>query len=78
MKVFTTNEVRRKGLKAIARSVFRYLSDCEYIYVSFDVDSLGCVYLAAAPARPVSNGLKERGSGRSYFQVHAAPQDLLF
>jgi len=35
MKVITTGEVRRKGPENISRSVFRYLSDCEYIYVSF-------------------------------------------
>src|SRR6187402_2058644 len=35
MKIITTSEVRRKGPEQVARSVFRYLSDCEYIYVSF-------------------------------------------
>jgi arginase len=59
MKVFTTNEVRRKGPEAIARSVFRYLSDCEYIYVSFDVDSLDAS-ISRGTGTPVSNGLKER------------------
>ncbi|WP_346318331.1 arginase [Chitinophaga sp. YIM B06452] len=59
MKVFTTNEVRRKGPEAIARSVFRYLSDCEYIYVSFDVDSLDAS-ISRGTGTPVSNGLRER------------------
>ncbi|MHB1922817.1 MAG: arginase [Chitinophagaceae bacterium] len=59
MKVFTTGEVRRKGSENIARSVFRYLSDCELIYVSFDVDSLDSS-LSKGTGTPVSNGLKER------------------
>ena len=59
MKVFTTNEVRSKGPEAIARSVFRYLSDCEYIYVSFDVDSLDAS-ISRGTGTPVSNGLRER------------------
>jgi arginase len=59
MKVITTNEVRRKGPENISRSVFRYLSDCEYIYVSFDVDSLDSS-ISKGTGTPVSNGLRER------------------
>ncbi|MGE7777271.1 arginase [Chitinophaga sp. NPDC101104] len=59
MKVITTNEVRRKGAEAVARSVFRYLHDCEYIYVSFDVDSLDAS-ISRGTGTPVSNGLRER------------------
>lgn len=59
MKVITTNEVRRKGPEQVARSVFRYLSDCEYIYVSFDVDSLDSS-ISKGTGTPVTNGLRER------------------
>jgi arginase len=59
MKVITTNEVRRKGPEQVARSVFRYLSDCEYIYVSFDVDSLDAS-ISKGTGTPVTNGLRER------------------
>lgn len=59
MKIFTTNEVRRKGPENIVRSVVRYLSDCTDIYVSFDVDSLDSA-ISKGTGTPVSNGLKER------------------
>ena len=59
MKIITTSEVRRKGPEQVARSVFRYLSDCEYIYVSFDVDSLDSS-ISRGTGTPVNNGLKER------------------
>jgi arginase len=59
MKVISTNEVRRKGPEQVARSVFRYLSDCEYIYVSFDVDSLDSS-ISKGTGTPVTNGLRER------------------
>ncbi|WP_343702201.1 arginase [Chitinophaga sp.] len=59
MKVITTSEVRRKGAENVARSIFRYLSDCEYIYVSFDVDSLDAS-ISRGTGTPVSNGLRER------------------
>lgn len=59
MKVFSTNEVRRKGTENILRSITRYLSDCTDIYVSFDVDSLD-PSISKGTGTPVSNGLKER------------------
>ncbi len=59
MKVITTSEVRRKGPENISRSVFRYLSDCDYIYISFDVDSLDAS-ISRGTGTPVSNGLRER------------------
>lgn len=59
MKVVTTSEVRRKGPEQVARSVFRYLSDCDYIYLSFDVDSLDSS-ISKGTGTPVTNGLRER------------------
>lgn len=59
MKVISTGEVRRKGAENVARSVFRYLSDCEHIYISFDVDSLDAS-ISRGTGTPVSNGLRER------------------
>ncbi len=59
MKIITTGEVRRKGPENIARIVFRYLSDCDSIYISFDVDSLDAS-ISKGTGTPVSNGLRER------------------
>lgn len=59
MKVFTTAEVRRKGVENIVRSTLRFLSDCTHIYVSFDVDSLDAG-ISKGTGTPVSNGLRER------------------
>ena len=59
MKVVTTNELRRKGVEIVYRSIIRYLSDCTDIYVSFDVDSLDSS-ISKGTGTPVSNGLKER------------------
>lgn len=59
MKVISTNEVRRKGPENIVRSVTRYLSDCQDIYISFDVDSLDSS-ITKGTGTPVNNGLRER------------------
>ena len=57
MKVISTNEVRRKGPENIVRSVTRYLSDCQDIYISFDVDSLDSS-ITKGTGTPVHNGLR--------------------
>jgi arginase len=59
MKVFSTNEIRRKGPENIVRAVIRYLADCTDIYISFDVDSLDSS-ISKGTGTPVSNGLRER------------------
>lgn len=59
IKVITTNELRRKGVEIIYRSVIRHLEDCTDIYMSFDVDSLDSS-ISKGTGTPVSNGLKER------------------
>lgn len=59
MKIITTNELRRKGVEIVYRSIIRYLSDCTDIYVSFDVDSLDSS-ISKGTGTPVSNGLRER------------------
>ena len=52
-------EVRRKGVENVVRQTFQHLSQCDDIYVSFDVDSLDSS-ISRGTGTPVSNGLKER------------------
>lgn len=59
MKVFTTNEVRRKGIESIAKSVFRFLNDCTHIYLSYDADSIDSS-ISMGTGTPAGNGLRER------------------
>ncbi|MBK7885666.1 MAG: arginase [Chitinophagaceae bacterium] len=59
IKVIPTSEIRRNGAENISRKVFRYLSDCTDIYISFDVDSLDSS-ISKGTGTPVGNGLKER------------------
>jgi arginase len=59
MKVITTNELRRKGPESVVRSALRFLTECKYIFVSFDVDCLDSS-ISKGTGTPVSNGLRER------------------
>lgn len=59
IKVVPVAEVRRKGVENVVRQTFLHLSNCDDIYVSFDVDSLDSS-ISRGTGTPVSNGLKER------------------
>ncbi len=59
IKVIPVAEVRRKGVENIVRQTFLHLSNCDDIYVSFDVDSLDSS-ISRGTGTPVSNGLRER------------------
>lgn len=59
IKVITVQEVRKKGVESVVRSALLHLSNCDDIYVSFDVDSLDSS-ISRGTGTPVSNGLRER------------------
>jgi len=59
IKVYSTKELRSKGVEQIIRQVTKYLNDCTDIYVSFDVDCLDSS-ISKGTGTPVGNGLKER------------------
>jgi len=59
IKVIPVSEIRRKGIENVVRQTFLHLSNCDDIYVSFDVDSLDSS-ISRGTGTPVSNGLRER------------------
>lgn len=56
IKNFTTPECRKLGMEKVALQALQKLNDCDYIYVSFDVDSLDS-RLSEGTGTPVPNGL---------------------
>lgn len=59
IKIIPVSEVRKKGVEYVIRQTLKYLSKCDDIYVSFDVDSMDSS-ISRGTGTPVSNGLKER------------------
>lgn len=57
IKVIPVSEVRKKGVAQISRQVFQYLSHCDDVYISFDVDSMDSS-ISRGTGTPVANGLK--------------------
>lgn len=40
IEFYTPKEIKQFGIEIVAKETLEYLKDCDYIYVSFDVDSL--------------------------------------
>lgn len=59
IKIIPVQEVRKKGVENVVRQTMLHLSNCDDIYVSFDVDSMDSS-ISRGTGTPVSNGLKER------------------
>ena len=56
IKVITVKDLREKGAAAIVAEVFGYLSECDRLHVSFDVDSLD-PSISVGTGTPVPEGL---------------------
>lgn len=53
----TVEEVHEKGVEAVAGEALQRLSDCDLIYISFDVDSMDPEKVSSGTGTPVPNGL---------------------
>jgi arginase len=54
--VYTVEEITLKGIRTVVEEIFKKLSYCKHIYVSFDVDSIDPLYVPGT-GTPASNGL---------------------
>ena len=58
MRNFEREEVRTKGVAAIAKEALERLQDCDLIYVSFDVDSMD-TSVSVGTGTPVPHGISD-------------------
>jgi len=59
VKNYSTTEIRKTGVTKICREALKYLSQCDKIYITFDVDSLD-PSVSRGTGTPVKGGLNER------------------
>jgi arginase len=59
VKNFTTNDIRKTGIAKVCREAIKYLSHCDKIYISFDVDCLDPT-VSRGTGTPVKGGINER------------------
>lgn len=57
IKNYEVAEVRAKGVEAIASEILQRLSDCDLIYVSYDVDSMDPEVVSYGTGTPVPGGI---------------------
>ena len=60
IKNFEVEEVHQKGGKKIANQTLEILSNCDIIYVSFDVDSMDCDMISYGTGTPVPKGFDDK------------------
>ena len=68
VRVFTVPEIRKKAVERIAIESLNYLDHCDYIYVSFDVDSMDS-RISAGTGTPVPNGISEKEAGNLVYYL---------
>jgi arginase len=56
IKNYSTNTITMKGVKEVAKSIFRDLKNCKHIYISFDIDSIDPLYIPGT-GTPSKGGL---------------------
>ena len=57
IKNYSVDEIRTKGLQNIINDVKSRLKNCDFIYVSFDVDAMDCILVSKGTGTPVEHGL---------------------
>jgi len=59
MKNYKVEEVRYRGLEVCVSEALEKLKNCDYIYISFDVDSMDCDLISKGTGTPVSKGFDQ-------------------
>ena len=59
IKNYTVSEIRYRGLELCVNEALQKLSNCEVIYISFDVDSMDCDMISYGTGTPVSKGFDQ-------------------
>jgi arginase len=57
IKNYTVDELRSKSTETVLSEIKTKLSDCDVVYISFDVDSMDCNLVSKGTGTPVENGL---------------------
>jgi len=59
IKNYMVAEVRHRGLETCVEEALEKLTDCDHIYISFDVDSLDCDMISYGTGTPVPKGFDQ-------------------
>jgi len=68
VKVFTVSEMRKKGVERISIEALYALEQCDFIHVSFDVDSMD-PSISKGTGTPTPNGITEKEAGNFIYYL---------
>ena len=60
IKNYTVSEIRYRGLEKCVNEAIDKLSNCDVIYISFDVDSMDCDMISYGTGTPVNKGFDQQ------------------
>ena len=59
IKNYKVDEVRYRGLRTCVKEALNKLSNCDILYISFDVDSMDCDLISRGTGTPVPRGFDQ-------------------
>jgi arginase len=77
VRIFNLQEIRKKAVERIAIEALNYLDHCDYIYVSFDVDSMDS-RISSGTGTPVPNGITEKEAGNLIYYIMRSKKIVCF
>ncbi|WP_164518170.1 arginase [Pseudoalteromonas rubra] len=77
IKYYSASEVNTQGARDTALDTLSYLSDCDILYVSFDIDSLDSEYVPGT-GTPVDGGLRTEQAKEILSIIHESNKVKLF
>jgi arginase len=77
VKVFSTDEINNLGIDKIAREVLSAVEPCDYIYISFDVDSMDPT-ISRGTGTPAPNGITEKQAAALLQRLIQSPKVCCF
>ncbi len=77
VRIFNLPEIRKKAVERIAIEALNYLDHCDYIYVSFDVDSMDS-RISSGTGTPAPNGITEKEAGNLIYYMMRSKKIVCF
>lgn len=77
VKLYSTADLRKRGVERVVIETLQYLDACDFLYVSFDVDSLDPT-TSRGTGTPVAQGLTEKEAGNLMSRLLASQKVCCF
>jgi arginase len=77
VRIFNLPEIRKKAVERIAIEALNYLDHCDYIHVSFDVDSMDS-RISSGTGTPAPNGISEKEAGNLIYYLMRSKKIVCF